>query len=119
MGISGLRHHCACVFHTATIAVGTYAELAASFQISAAQGTPETMTSLAIDGSLSIAGGISVEGTFSFVPVSIRRPTLDRPHLVEYKCVGLGLSLGLATPGGGVALGVTATRSFVLPGILK
>lgn len=118
IGIAGLRHHCACIFRTATVAIGTYAELQASFQIGVSQGVPEAGRSvgLAIDASLSASYGLAAEITVSVVPVSIKRPSLDRPYLVEYKCVGMGLSLGAGAPGGGCALGLTGTQSFTLVG---
>lgn len=118
LGIAGLRHHCACFFDTGTVAIGTYAEAQAAFQIGVSQGIPEEFWSwgLAIDASLSASYGIAAEATMSLVPVSIQRPSWDSPYLVEYKCVGMGMSIGLGAPGGGVALGVTRTRSLTLTG---
>lgn len=117
-GIAGLRHHCVCVFDTATVALGTYAEAQGSFSIGVSQGIPEAYWSwgLAIDCSLSASYGVAAEATMSLVPVGIHRPSWDRPHIVDYQCVGLGLCLGVGAPGGGVALGITRTRSYTLPG---
>lgn len=130
IGVAGLRHHCFCLFDTSTTAIGTYAELQGSVAIGVSQGTPEAgymsgweglaqgqwPAGLAIDGSLSVAYGVAAEGTISLQPVKIQRPSLDRPYVVEYKCVGLGLSLGIAAPGGGVSLGLTRTRSMTVAG---
>lgn len=118
IGIAGLRHHCLCTFDTATVAIGTYAEAQGSVQIGVSQGIPEDFWSwgVAIDGSLSASYGVSAEGTISLIPVKIQRPSWDRPYIVEYECVGLGLSLGIGAPGGGVALGLTRTRSYTIPG---
>jgi hypothetical protein len=130
VGVAGLRHHCLCLFDTATTAIGTYAEAQGSVAIGVAEGVPEAgylsgweglgrgqwPGGLGIDGSLSVAYGVAAEGTISLQPVKIQRPSFDRPYVVEYKCVGLGLSLGVGAPGGGVSLGLTRTRSVTLAG---
>jgi hypothetical protein len=130
VGVAGLRHHCFCLFDTATTAIGTYAEAQGSVAIGVSEGTPETgylsgweglaqgqwPGGLAIDGSLSVSYGVAAEGTISLQPVKIQRPSWDRPYVVEYQCVGLGLSLGVGAPGGGVSMGLTRCRSMTLAG---
>lgn len=130
IGVAGLRHHCFCMFDSSTRALGTFADMQGSLAIGVSEGTPEAgylsgweglaqgqwPGGLTIDASLSASYNVSAEGTISLQPVKIHRPSWDQPYVVEFKCVGMGLSLGVGAPGGGVSLGLAKSRSRTLAG---
>lgn len=128
--IGGLRHHCVAVTKSTTVAVGAYGELDVSFQIGASQGKPRPGLGLTIDAAGGVKAGLAAEVTVSFAP-SLHKPTLEPKPMwdpetksfiiysgivVDYTFVGVALSLGLGSPGGGVAIGATGSNTFVLGG---
>jgi hypothetical protein len=130
IGVAGLRHHSFCLFDSSTRALGTFAEMQGSLVIGVSEGTPEAgylsgweglaqgqwPGGLTIDASLSASYNFSAEGTISLQPVKIHRPSWNEPYVVEFKCVGMALSLGVGAPGGGVSLGLSKTSSRTLVG---
>ena len=118
LAVAGLRHHCVSLAEAQTYAVGAYAELQGSFQIGVAPGKPESGLGLTLDVAGGLAYGVSGEITISMQP-SLHRPSPREPWIVDYTFAGAALSLGVATPGGGAAVGLTFARSIVLGGIAQ
>jgi hypothetical protein len=133
-GIAFRRGNPVAVTHSLTLALGAYAEAAASIFGSVAGGNPTSGESITMDVSLSAASGVSGEVVVSLSP-TLHKPTLAPEKkdwdtrkilggkvyqglVVDYSFAGLAVSLGAGTGLGG-AIGLTGTSSILLSGHVR
>ncbi|HTR76998.1 MAG TPA: hypothetical protein VMH39_02770 [Gemmatimonadaceae bacterium] len=103
-GISGLRHHCLCMFRNVDVGVGPSIELEGSVQLAASLGLPAGGVDFDVGGSISVACGASGKVSVSFEP-SPHRPTLAEPYFMNYTFRGIAIALGAGE-------GVTGSAAF-------